>query len=156
MVMKKRKTTPGRIVNRRAKFDYQLGDDLVVGVVLSGKETKSLRQGHGHLRGAYVTVKDNELWLINATIANGKTFTIEETEQTRARKLLARRREIKALIKAKEQGNTLVPLEFLIGGRTIKLRIAPGRGKKQYDKRHSLKKRDQEREATRALRHQSG
>lgn len=150
--MKKRKSTPGRILNRRAKFDYQLGDSFVVGIVLSGREAKALRQGHAHLRGAYVTVKDNELWLINATIASGKTFVIAEEEQTQARKLLAHRREIDTMITAKQQGNTLVPTEFLTGSRHIKLRVSIGRGKKQYDKRQTIKERDQARETARLVR----
>ena len=150
--MKKRKQTPGRIVNRRARYDYQLGDDFVVGIVLTGRETKSLRQGHAVLRGAYVTVKDNELWLVNAMISNGKTFEIPESEQTRARKLLAHRREINTMISAKQQGNTLVPTEFLTSGRHIKLRISIGRGKKRYDKRQVIKERDQARDTARIVR----
>lgn len=150
--MKKRKTTPGRIVNRKAKYDYRLGDDFVVGIVLSGKETKSLRQGHAHLRGAFVTVKNNELWLTNATITSGKTFEISEEEQTRARKLLAHRKEIETMITAKEQGNTLVPTEFLTGSRHIKLRVSIARGKKKYDKRQVIKERDQAREKARFVR----
>ncbi len=147
--MKKKKNTPGRIVNRRARFDYELGADLVAGIMLSGRETKALRQGHGHLRGAFVTVKDGELMLTNATIASGKNFDIPSEEQTRSRKLLANKKQIKALIDSKQQGNTIVPLEFIISGRFIKIRIATGRGKKNYDKRESLKKRDQMRDAER-------
>ena len=150
--MKKRKHSPGRILNRRARFDYELGDSFVVGIVLTGRETKALRQGHAHLRGSYVTVKNNELWLINATIASGKTFIIPEEEQTRARKLLAHRREIDTMISAKEQGCTLVPIEFITGSRHIKLRVSIGRGKKRYDKRQANKKRDQAREAARVVR----
>lgn len=133
---------PKTISNRRARHDYELGDSLVVGVELSGAEVKSLRLGHGHLRGAYVTVKQNELFLINATIAGTNGVHIEESDQTRARKLLAKRREIDNLIAAKQQGQTIVPLELLTGGRFIKLRISVGRGKKRYDKRQSLKARD--------------
>lgn len=151
--MKKRKPSVHKIVNRRARFDYELGNDLVVGIVLTGKETKALRQGHGQLRGAFVSMKNEELWLNNATINNGKTFTIPEEEQTRARKLLAKRKEIDGFAAAKQQGRTIVPLEFLIGGRTIKLKIAIGKGKKSYDKRDSIKKRDLSREALRNLKH---
>jgi len=147
--MKKKKNTPGRIVNRRARFDYELGNDLVAGIMLSGRETKALRQGHGHLRGSFVTVKDGELMLTNATIASGKNFIIPEEEQTRSRKLLANKKQINALTDSKKQGNTIVPLEFIISGRFIKVRIATGRGKKNYDKRESLKKRDQMRDAAR-------
>lgn len=144
--MKKHKPAAGRIINRRARFDYELGNDLIVGVVLTGKETKALRMGHGQLRGAHVTAKNGELWLINAAINNTTTFVIPETEQTRSRKLLAKRREIDALLAAKDQGRTIVPLEFMTKGRHIKLKIAVGKGKKNYDKRHALKKRDQERD----------
>ncbi len=149
--MKKKKPTPGRIVNRRAHFDYELGNDIIAGIILNGRETKALRQGHGHLRGAYVTIKGEELMLTNATIASGRNFIIPETEQTQSRKLLASKKQIKALIAAKQQGNTIVPLEFLTSGRFIKVRIASGRGKKQYDKRQSLKKRDQLRDTQREI-----
>jgi SsrA-binding protein len=101
--------------------------------------------GHGHLRGAYVTVKRDELYLINAMIAGSSGIPIDENEQTRARKLLAKRKEINNLIASKQQGKTLVPLELLTGGRYIKLRISVGRGKKLYDKRQTLKARDDER-----------
>lgn len=150
--MKKKKHAPGRILNRRAKFDYQLGDSFVVGIVLNGRETKSLRQGHAHLRGAYVTVKDGELWLINAMIASGRTFVIPEEEQTRERKLLAHRKEIDTMIAARQQGNTLVPTEFITSARHIKLRVAIGRGKKRYDKRQAIKERDTARDNARLVR----
>lgn len=150
--MKSKKQTPGRILNRRAKFDYQLGDSFIVGIVLNGREAKSLRQGHAHLRGAYVTVKGNELWLTNATIASGKTFVIPEDEQTRPRKLLAHRKEIDTMIAARQQGNTLVPTEFHTGSKHIKLRVSVGKGKKKYDKRQTIKERDQKRENARLVR----
>lgn len=149
--MAKKKSRNGhqtkQIKNRRARHDYELGDSLVVGLELTGAETKSLRMGHGHLRGAYVTVKDNEIYLINATITGSSGVQIGEDDQTRARKLLAKRREIDALIAAKQQGRTIVPLEILTGGRYIKLRISAGKGKKLYDKRQSLKKKEDARRA---------
>ena len=144
---KKKSAQTKQIRNRRARHDYELGDSLVVGLSLTGAETKSLRMGHGHLRGAYVTVKDDELYLINATITGSSGVQIGEDDQTRARKLLAKRREIDALISAKQQGRTIVPLEILTGGRYIKLRISAGKGKKQYDKRQTLKRREDERRA---------
>ncbi len=144
---KKKSNQPKKISNRRARFDYELGDSLVVGLELTGAETKSLRMGHGHLRGAYVTVKDGELFLINATIAGTSGIPIDESEQTRARKVLAKRREIDALMAAKQQGRTIVPLEILIGGRYIKLRLSTGKGKKHYDKRESIKRREDNRRA---------
>jgi SsrA-binding protein len=143
--MKKRPNQPKQITNRRAKFDYQLGDRFVVGLALTGAETKALRMGHGQLRGAYVTVKDNELWLINATISSTSGVPISESDQARSRKLLAKRPEINQLIQAKQQGMTIVPTEILTQGRFIKLRIAVGRGKKVYDKRQTIKAREQKR-----------
>jgi len=148
---KQKPNQPKTISNRRARHDYELGDSLVVGLELTGRETKALRMGHGQLRGAYVTVKDGELLLINATISGSSGIPIDESEQTRARKLLAKRREITKLIESKQQGNTIVPLDILTQGRYIKLRISVGRGKKQYDKRQTLKARDEKRQINRAL-----
>jgi SsrA-binding protein len=148
--MKKKQAT-GRIVNRRARFDYELGDSLVVGLQLTGAETKALRLGHGTLRGSYVTVKDNELWLINAQIMGGRGIQIPDDAQTRSRKLLAKRQEIDRLIQSKQDGNTIVPLEYTTNSRYIKLRIAVGRGKRRYDKRETIKRRQQEREIGRKL-----
>lgn len=148
---KKQSAQTKRITNRRARYDYELGDELIVGIALSGGETKALRRGHGHIRGAYVTVKDNELWLLNATITGDGSIKISEEEQMRSRKLLAKRSEIDALIAAKQQGKTIVPLDILTAGRYIKLRIGVGRGKKHYDKRQTLKKRDEERQIQRSI-----
>ena len=145
MSTRKKPQTAKRIQNRRARFDYELGDSLVVGLELNGREAKSLRMGHGHLRGAYVTVKDGELWLINATITGTNGIPITDTEQTQARKVLAKRREIDALIASKQDSKTIVPLEILTRGRYVKLRIAVGKGKKLYDKRRAIQKRETDR-----------
>lgn len=151
---KKKSQQTKMITNRRARHDYELGDSLVVGIELSGAETKALRMGHGHLRGAYVTVKGEELFLINATIAGTAGIPIDDTEQTRARRLLAKRREIDSLIAAKQQGKTIVPLEIHNKKRYIKLKISVGRGKKQYDKRHALKAKDDKRRTQAELKSQ--
>jgi SsrA-binding protein len=148
---KKKRTQTKTIQNRRARHDYELGDSLVVGVQLTGKETKNLRMGQGSLRGAYVTVKDDELYLLNALVGQSPGIPLTEDEQVRTRKLLAKRREIDALIAAKQQGRTIVPLEILTGGRFIKVRISVGKGKKLYDKRQVLKARDESRDINRAL-----
>jgi SsrA-binding protein len=150
--MAKKRADTKRIINRRARYDYELGDSLVVGLQLTGAETKALRIGHGQLRGAYVTERNGELWLINCQITGDHGLPISESDQTRSRKILAKRREIETLADAKVQGNTIVPLELLTHGRYIKLRIAVGRGKKHYDKRETLKRRQQEREAKRVSR----
>jgi SsrA-binding protein len=149
--VKKKQPQVSRIQNRRARFDYELGDDLLVGISLNGRETKALRLGHGQLRGAFVSVKDGELWLNNMAIIGKAGLPIPVEEQTRARKLLAKRREINALMAAKQQGNTIVPTEVLTKTRFIKVRIAVGRGKKQYDKRQSIKKKEDARSARRDL-----
>jgi SsrA-binding protein len=150
--MKKKKQPSAKtITNRRARHDYELGDSISTGIVLTGAETKALRMGHGQLRGAYVTVKDNELWLINATIHGTNGIRIEESDQTRSRKLLAKKREIDHLLEAKQQGRTIVPLEILTRGRFIKVRISLGKGKKNYDKRQALKSRDEARTMSNAI-----
>lgn len=149
---KKKKPARKAITNRRAHFDYTIEDSFVVGIALTGKETKSLRLGHGQLQGAYVTIKDNELWLINALISGSANIPIPDTEQTRTRKLLAKRKEIEQLQAAKQQGRTIVPLEIMTTSRYIKVRIATATGKKKYDKRETLKRRDQDREAQRMMR----
>lgn len=149
--MKKKQAQTKHITNRRARHDYELGDSLVVGISLTGGETKALRMGHGQLRGAYVNILNDELWLINATVNGTIGIPISEHDQTRSRKLLAKRREIESLQAAKKQGRTIVPLEMLTQGRHIKLRIAVGKGKKKYDKRQALKARDESRTITAAL-----
>lgn len=152
MATKKPAKQPKTIQNRRARHDYELGDSLVVGVELTGAEVKSLRMGHGHLRGAYVTVQDGELYLLNGTITGTQGVAVSEQDQTRNRKLLAKRREIDSLIEAKQQGRTIVPLEILTRGRFIKLRIAVGKGRKLYDKRQTIKARDESRQIARQIR----
>ena len=149
--MAKKQRSTKTITNRRARFDYELGNSVVAGLELTGREAKSLRLGHGQLQGAYVTVKDGQLWLVNATIIGSAGIPITESEKTRTRRLLAKKTEIHALVEAKQQGRTIVPLEMLTQGRFIKLRIAVGKGKKQYDKRETLKKRDESRLIARAL-----
>ncbi len=148
---KKKSGNTKQIVNRRARHDYELGDSLVAGLELTGAETKALRTGHGQLRGSYVNVKGGELWLFNATISGTNGVPIDETTKTRSRKLLAKRREIDKLIEAKQQGRTIVPLEILTGGRYIKVRIAIGKGKKEYDKRQTLRARDETKRMRQAI-----
>lgn len=149
--MANKRPRTGKITNRRAKFDYQLGDEFLVGLVLTGRETKALRLHHGQLSGAYVTDKDGELWLIGAQIMGSSAVPISETEQTQSRKVLAKRAEINKIIDARRAGLSAVPLELLTKGRYIKLRLALGKGKRRYDKRETLKKRQMERDAQRAV-----
>ena len=123
-------------VNRRAHYDYTLGDNLSVGMVLSGPEVRNIRDHHVQLKGSFVTIKDNELWLNNLTLG---------ADTARNIKLLATRKQIATLAREKVAGSTIVPVKLLGGSRHIKLVIAVGKGKKKYDKRETIKKRDIER-----------
>lgn len=145
-------TTKKNISNKRARYDYDLGDSLVVGIELTGAETKALRKGQGHIKGAYITVKDNQLWLLNSTITGDNQVRVPEEEQTRTRRLLAKRKEIDQLIAEKQRGMNLIPTEILNHSRYIKLRLGIGRGKKNYDKRATIKKREDNIAAERAMR----
>lgn len=151
MAMAKKKHVTSEITNRRARFDYEIKDSFIAGIVLSGAETRSLRQHHGSLQGAFVQIKDGEAWLFNAQIMPVKTnaANLPTEAQTRNRKLLLKKRELDQLIQAKQQGLTIVPLRFFITGRFIKLEIATGRGKKKYDKRQTIKLRETKRELSR-------
>lgn len=154
MANKKPVKKPSAIVNRRARFDYALGDELTVGLSLTGPEVRAARDGHIQLKGVYVQVRRGELWLQNASFSlklNERGKPGARTIDTEPRKLLAHRKQIDALVAHKAQGNTIVPLRLLTAGRFIKLVIAAGKGKKHYDKRETLKRRDQEREANRAI-----
>lgn len=139
--MKKPKTPDNITVNRRARFDYELGDELSCGMLLSGPEVRLIRDHHVQLKGSFVTIRRDELWLNNLTLG-------ADTE--RNIKLLATRKQIGALARAKQDGFQLVPVRLLAGGRYIKLIIATGRSKKKYDKRETIKKRD----ITRSLKRQ--
>ena len=134
--MKKKKVSDSVTVNRRAHYDYTLGEELVCGMSLSGPQVRLIRDHHVQLKGSYVTIKDNELWLYGLTLG---------AEQTSNIKLLATKKQIASLLRAKVDGSTIVPVKLLGGDRHIKLVIAVGKGKKKYDKRETIKKRDIER-----------
>lgn len=134
--MKKKKVADSVTVNRKARFDYVLGDELICGMALAGPEVRSIRDHHVQLKGSFVTIRNNELWLNNLTLG---------ADTARNIKLLATRKQILALMKEKVAGSTIVPVKLLGGGRHIKLVIAVGKGKKKYDKRETIKKRDIER-----------
>jgi len=156
MAAQKKKPVKARaIVNRRATFDYALGDELVTGISLTGREARAARDGRVQLKGSFVTIRNNELWLNNASfslVLNTKNES-DTSVDTSPRKLLAKRREIDELANRKHEGTTIVPLKLLTQGRHIKLVIALGKGKKNYDKRNTIKLRDQERENKRLTKH---
>lgn len=154
---KKPVTAPKAIVNRRARFDYEIGEEIVAGMVLTGPEVRAARDGHIQLKGSFVTVRNNELWLNNASFSlklNQKGQVGARTIDTEPRKLLASRKQIDNLVAHKKQGMSIVPTKLLMTGRFIKLVIALGKGKKNYDKRETLKRRDQERDSQRAIKQQ--
>ncbi|MFV0493348.1 MAG: SsrA-binding protein SmpB [Pseudorhodobacter sp.] len=139
--------------NRRARFDYAIEDDLEAGIVLTGSEVKSLRQGGSNIAESYASVENGELWLINGYIApylQAKTWGHEER---RRRKLLVSRRELSRLWNATaREGMTLVPLRMYFNQRGIvKLKIGIAKGKKLTDKRQSSAKRDWNRQKARLL-----
>lgn len=139
--------------NRRARYDYHVLDSWEAGIVLSGTEVKSLRDGKANLTDAYGVVKDGEVWLLNLHISPYERGTHFNHEPTRSRKLLLHKREIRKLIGAVErQGLTLVPLELYFKDGRAKVRLALGKGKKQHDKRADDKKREDERDMARAMR----
>ena len=131
--MKKKKTPDSVTVNRRAHYDYQLGEELVCGMSLTGPMVRLIRDHHVQLKGSYVTIRDGELWLYGLTLGAEMAPNI---------RLLATKRQIAGLMREKVLGATIVPVKLLGGGRHIKLVIAVGKGKKKYDKRETIKKRD--------------
>ncbi len=141
------------VVNRRARFDYDIHDEYKVGVVLTGPEVRSVRDGRANLRGAFVTVKNGELWLTNASFTVRQQGNLDSVVDTHPRKLLASKKEIAQIIAAKDTGLTVVPLLMTTNTRYIKLTIATAKGKKTYDKRETIKRRDTEREAKRLMKH---
>jgi SsrA-binding protein len=150
---KKKRDNRKTVLNRRARFDYELGDEIVAGLVLTGPEVRAARDGHVQLKGAYVQVKDDELWLQNASFSLKLNQRGENsrTIDTSPRKILANRKQIDTLVAKRQDGLSIVPTKLLTSGRFIKVVIALGKGKKRYDKRETLKRRDQEREAARAI-----
>ena len=149
-----RKPSTNQIINRRARFDYSLGQEIITGISLTGPEVRAARDTHVQLKGSFVTIRDNELWLNNASFSiknNDKNAKSNRTIDTRARKLLAKRKEIDKLQSEKTSGMSIVPIKLLNGGKYIKLVIALGKGKKEYDKRETIKRRDQNRETLRTL-----
>lgn len=151
---KKPKKLQSSIVNRRARFDYELGDELVVGLSLTGPEVRAARDGHIQLKGSFVSIRNTELWLNNASFSlklNRRSEPGARTIDTEPRKLLAQRKQIDQLQARKQDGMTIVPTKLLTSGRYIKLVIALGKGKKRYDKRETIKRREQERESNRMI-----
>ena len=150
----KRKTAPGDVAtNRQASFRYNLLERFECGMMLTGTEVKSLREGKAQLKDGYASVSNGEVWLHNVHIPPYGPATRENHEPERPRKLLMHRREIERLIgKTAERGLTLVPTRIYFSGRNAKVELALARGKELHDKRRALREKDQRREIERALR----
>jgi len=138
--------------NRKAYHNYIIQDSIEAGIALTGTEIKSIRAGRVSLSDAYVRPENGELWLVNVHIARYEAGSYLSHEPTRPRKLLLHRKEINNLTsKVLEKGLTLIPLKLYIKGNHAKVEIALAKGKKLYDKRESISRRDAEREMERAL-----
>lgn len=131
--------------NRKARHDYEIGERFEAGLVLRGSEVKSLREGKASLAEAYATVDENgEAWLIGAHIAEYDAANRLNHPPLRPRKLLLHARELNKLgIKLRERGFTLIPLRLYFKGHRVKLELGLGKGRRSYDKREAIKRRDQ-------------
>jgi SsrA-binding protein len=151
---KKRKAAPGDVAtNRQASYRFELLDKLETGIVLTGTEVKSLRNGSAQLKDGYASIRDGELWLYNVHIPPYGPAARENHDPERPRKLLAHKREIERLVgRIQERGLTLVPTRLYFAGPHAKVEIALARGKDRFDKRESIKAREQQRDMERAIR----
>lgn len=138
--------------NRRATHDYHIENRYEAGLVLLGSEIKSIRAGGVNLREGYVAPRDGELWLINVHIAPYKPAARSGHEPRRPRKLLLNRREINRLIsRVQERGYTIIPLRLYLKHGLAKIEIGLAKGKRQYDKRAAIGKRESQRQIERAM-----
>jgi len=156
MAKGKKKSAPGDVAtNRQASFKYNLIERFECGIVLTGTEVKSLRDGNAQLKDSYATIKDGEVWLIGAYIGPYAGASRDNHDPERSRKLLLHRGQIEKLTaQTKERGFTLVPTRLYFTGERsrAKVEIALARGKDVYDKRESIKTKDMARDMQRELR----
>lgn len=140
-------------INKRANFDYEILLKFEAGMVLTGQEVKSIKTGHISLSGAFVTLKGNEAWLTNAHVPPYKMAgALQNYDPTRPRKLLLRKQELSSLYGTiKQKGLTLVPIRVYTKGNKIKLEFGVGRGKKKYEKRDLIKKREVDKKIREAM-----
>jgi len=139
-------------VNKRARYDYQIVDEYVAGLVLAGHEVKSIRNGNIDIKNAFITIRRGEAWLTNAHIKQYEfARSLKDYDATRPRKLLLSKRELAKLIAAKQNKLTIIPLRVMASGSYIKIHIATARGKKAHDKRAGIAKKDADMDIKRAL-----
>lgn len=139
--------------NKRARYDYEIKDTLVAGIVLAGHEVKSVKSGHISLKGSFISIRTNEAWLTNAHITRYQSAAnLSSYDPVRSRKLLLHRKQIDELISlVKTQGLSVIPLAVGIERGLIKVELGTGRGKKHFDKREATKQRDMLRDADREI-----
>ena len=140
------------ILNRKVNFDYEIIDTFEAGIVLTGTEIKSIRLGKCNLKDSYAIIKNNEIFILNMHISQYEQGNRFNHEETRTRKLLMHKKEIlKLRDKLEIEGFTLVPIKLYFKGNKAKLLIGLAKGKKNYDKRESIKKKDIERQIAKDL-----
>jgi SsrA-binding protein len=139
--------------NRKAYFEYHVIEDFNAGIILLGSEVKSVRNGDVNITDCFAYIKDGEIWIKNMKVARYKqTHMAEKHDENRDKKLLLNRREIDKIEKLiQDKGTTMVPLEIFTSKNRIKIKLGVVKGKKLYDKRETIKKRDMERDLRRAL-----
>ncbi len=141
-------------VNRKARHEFTILQTFEAGIVLVGTEVKSLREGKANLVDSYAIIKNNEVWLLSLHISEYKQGNINNHIPTRDRKLLLNRSEIRKLIgKTKEKGLTLIPLRLYFSNGRVKVELALAKGKKVYDKREDIAKKDYQREQERRFKY---
>lgn len=140
------------IINKRAKFDYFIEDEYEAGIVLTGTEIKSVRNGHCNIKDCYGIVKNNEIFLLNMFIGQYKEGNIFNHSETRSRKLLLHKKEIKKIADSIElKGLTIVPLKLYFKDNKLKVLLGVCKGKKTFDKRETIKNRDIQRDVAKNL-----
>ena len=144
------------ILNKRAKFDYFIEEEIEAGIVLTGTEIKSIRNGNCNIKDCYGIVKNGEVYLLNMYIGEYKEGNLFNHQETRSRKLLLHKKEIKKISQQIElNGLTLVPLKGYFKDNHFKILLGICRGKKTYDKRETIKNRDAQREALKNIKNYS-
>jgi len=142
------------ILNRKARFDYEIEEEYETGIVLTGTEIKSIRNGKANIKDSYAIIRNNEIYLLNSHISAYEEGNRFNHEEDRTRKLLMHKKEIlKLKDKVEKEGYTLIPLKMYFKKSKLKVLIGVARGKKNYDKRETIKKRDAERELNKIMKY---
>ena len=140
------------ILNKKARFDYFIEEEIECGIELKGTEIKSIRGGSANIKDSYAVIKNNEVFLLNSLVAPYKEANIFNHDERRSRKLLLHKNEIKKLHDKQElQGYTLIPLKLYFKDGKVKVLLGVCKGKKNYDKREAIKERDIKRESAKAM-----